>query len=527
MKRLIFLSSIPCILLLLGVNLCASRVGPLVHALLEWTAVIVALVVGALSLVHYRLKQEVITPIVGLSLLVGGTVDAVHTLVATEIIQGVASPEHFLPFTWTLSRSFHLGILVTGVLLAQHARTRVTLRVIAGSGVFLATLAACLTLACAYSASLPIMVFPGSWIPRPWDAALLVAYACAALFLLPAFQQRNSSLFTRSLTIALIPDLALQAHMAFGNVALFDEHFHAAHILKVLAYAVPMAVLFQDYINVHEKSRERAIRLESSNAAIRVSAEQLTESNAQTSALAHQLRQAVNDLEETLRIISHDVKEPLRAIQGFVSLLLHKPPKDLSTDQKLWFQQLIDSVKRLNRRFDSMQQFSAAGRFMLSSGISLEKCLKEARVAIQPRVEELRAAGDDIQITGDTHLPYVWGSSEYLASVFQNLLINSIKHRKLGVTLVVTIEVKHIDQWIEVSVQDNGHGFDPKYDQWIFGAGNRLDAKIDGDGMGLAITRRIVEKHGGHISARGTLGEGVCFTFRLKASDSPSGGYTK
>ena len=92
--------------------------GGLQHALLGWSAVIVALMIGLLSFIHYRINRDFTVPIIGIALVSSGFTDAFHTLAAMRLIDAVADNTDLIPFTWALSRGFHASILVVGVLVA-------------------------------------------------------------------------------------------------------------------------------------------------------------------------------------------------------------------------------------------------------------------------------------------------------------------------------------------------------------------------------------------------------------------------
>jgi light-regulated signal transduction histidine kinase (bacteriophytochrome) len=126
-----------------------------------------------------------------------------------------------------------------------------------------------------------------------------------------------------------------------------------------------------------------------------------------------------------------------------------------------------------------------------------------------------RTAESGAVITADP-LPTVRGDTKQLAHVFQNILSNSLKYRRVDVVPAIHISAEQSgDDWI-VSVRDNGIGFDPQYSQRIFGLFKRLHREeYPGTGLGLAICQRIVSRYGGRMWAEGRLGEGATFWFSL------------
>jgi light-regulated signal transduction histidine kinase (bacteriophytochrome) len=136
---------------------------------------------------------------------------------------------------------------------------------------------------------------------------------------------------------------------------------------------------------------------------------------------------------------------------------------------------------------------------------------------IQTAMENLRTVIDESQasITYD-EMPEIHASPTHITQVLQNLIGNAIKYRRPGTSPAIAIRAeKQVDRWV-FSVEDNGSGFDPKYAENMFGIFKRLHgADIPGTGIGLAICKAIVERHGGKIWAEGRPGSGATFWFTL------------
>lgn len=247
--------------------------GGMQHALLEWSSVIVALMTVILSFIHYRNNRDLTVPIIGVALVSSGFMDMFHTLAATRLIGAVADNTNLIPFTWALSRGFHAVILLVGVLiilffLKQKSEKNIT-RIITVASLGFVGLAYLLITLSANSETLPQTQFPDSLITRPYDAIpLLILLLSAPLFWV--LHKRNPSLFTAALILALVPDIALEAHMAFGSSTLFDNHFNIAHFLKIIAFFVPFMGLMLDYILSYVQfSREVKQRQHAQNALLK------------------------------------------------------------------------------------------------------------------------------------------------------------------------------------------------------------------------------------------------------------------
>ncbi len=241
----------------------AGMRGPFVHTLLEWTGVLAAFFTALLSLVHYRLERDPVTPVIGVALFCAGWVDAFHVLAADRLIGAAAPTDDLLAFTWAVARGFHALILLVGpavfVLWTSGRLGAVRQRVVWVGGILLVLASIVVTLT-ASSATVPAAWFPDQAVRRPWDIVPLGLFILAGAVVYPSFHRRYGSVFTHALLISTVPALASQLHMAFGSAALFDHHFNAAHALKALAYLVPFAGLTADYMDtlsiVRRQTRE-------------------------------------------------------------------------------------------------------------------------------------------------------------------------------------------------------------------------------------------------------------------------------
>lgn len=227
--------------------------GPLVHTLLNWTSVCLAIVTAFCAFFHYNIKKDVATPIIGTALLFSGLLDAFHVLAADKLIFYVSDNEHFIPFTWAMSRIFHAAILTTGTGIFVWRRQDIGppkprgLRFVILVSIFYGLLAYLLIQICAVAPSLPQTVFPGKPIPRPYDAIALAIYLFGGGVLFPRFHRRHPSLFSHGLLVSLLPDLMSQAYAAFAPDLEYDNALNISQYLKILANLVPLAGLLCDF----------------------------------------------------------------------------------------------------------------------------------------------------------------------------------------------------------------------------------------------------------------------------------------
>lgn len=225
--------------------LYSALAGSMHHALLEWSAVSIAVLTALVSFIHYTVKRDLTIPIIGMALLSAGLVDSFHTLAATRIIEANAPNTNFIPFTWAISRIFNASIMLIGVSISimLSRRQLATSQVPLQKGLTIIGITSLLFLGLSYavvhfaanSINLPQTMYANALISRPLDILPLAIFLlCGALFW--TWYKLQYSVVKFSLVLCIIPELATQLHMAFGSSQLFDNHFNIAHVLKTLAY---------------------------------------------------------------------------------------------------------------------------------------------------------------------------------------------------------------------------------------------------------------------------------------------------
>jgi PAS domain S-box-containing protein len=218
------------------------------------------------------------------------------------------------------------------------------------------------------------------------------------------------------------------------------------------------------------------------------------------------------ELQQFAYIASHDLQEPLRAISGFTELLQKRYQGRLDekadkyigfiTEGSLRMQQMIQDLLAYSRVETQAREFAKT-----DSQASLDTALANLRVSIQE---------NHAVITHDP-LPEIIAEGEQITSLFQNLVSNAIKYHKPDVTPTIHIGVqKEGNNW-QFSVADNGIGIEEKYGERIFKIFQRLHTRDEypGTGIGLAVCKRIVDRHGGKIWIKSTLGVGTTFYFTI------------
>ncbi|HEX8962122.1 MAG TPA: ATP-binding protein [Rhodocyclaceae bacterium] len=224
------------------------------------------------------------------------------------------------------------------------------------------------------------------------------------------------------------------------------------------------------------------------------------------------LEQVNAELEAFAYSVSHDLRAPLRAIDGFSHILVEDHGAQLDDEGRRLLDQVSANAARMGRLIDDMLAFSRMSRREMAA-TSVDMAALAGEVA-----EELQAAAPGRALRfGIADLPPAQGDRDMLRQVFVNLLSNAAKFTRTREPAVIEVGGRQTVEGSEYYVKDNGVGFDMKYVAKLFGVFERLHAQKDyeGTGIGLAIVKRIVGRHGGHVWAEGKEGEGAMFHFFL------------
>ena len=250
---------------------------------------------------------------------------------------------------------------------------------------------------------------------------------------------------------------------------------------------------------------------------------ELAENNGVLQRTNEDLTRANRELEEFAYVASHDLQEPIRMVKIYTHLMLKalgnpdptlKQYSDFVRQGAGRMEELIGDLLRFSRLVHTDTPVACAAE--------LSAALAEATSVLKNRIEESGA------VVHSTPLPVVRGDARQLAHVFQNLISNSIKYRKL-------VESPRIEIWAEkeeghwvIAVRDNGIGFEQQYAERIFGLFKRLHKdEYPGTGLGLAICQRIVERYGGRMWAVSKTGRGATFYFSLPSAEAERPGHDR
>lgn len=247
------------------------------------------------------------------------------------------------------------------------------------------------------------------------------------------------------------------------------------------------------------------------------------ENMAQLTRRTEELKQSNNELQEFAFVASHDLKEPLRKIQTFGGILQRKAENELSTENAEYLERILKSARRMQALIDDIL---ALARVTMKGNPFETVPMTELVTSIVADMEvNIEASGGRVAVE---NLPPVVGDPSQMRQLFQNLLANALKFHKPDIAPMVHIrggfEISPVGEpVVHLMVSDNGVGFGPEYAEKIFEMFEQVDEtrRKEGTGIGLAICRKIIQRHGGTLRAESVLGEGATFHIYLPQRPPP------
>ena len=242
------------------------------------------------------------------------------------------------------------------------------------------------------------------------------------------------------------------------------------------------------------------------------SEEALANLNKELTHRADELAESNRELERFAYVASHDLQEPLRMIGSFLQLLQKKYSPNLDSKANEYINYAVDGAKRMKELILDMLEYSKVNTNLLDyAQIDLNTIVEEVKLNLS---ESISVNNAQIEVA---NLPIVSGIKLHMIQLMQNLIGNAIKYRTPDRIPEIKISLKEKEMYWEIAVKDNGIGIDPRFYDKIFIIFQRLHNKNEysGTGIGLAICKKIVEKHGGIIWVESVAGSGSSFYFTL------------
>jgi len=279
--------------------------------------------------------------------------------------------------------------------------------------------------------------------------------------------------------------------------------------------------VFVDLSRKTELLRTHAAALEARNAELERTVGELARAEAEVRRLNTELEHRVKErtgeltraneeLKQFAYAASHDLREPLRTIASYTQLLQRRYTTLLDDDGQEFMKYITESVQRMDHLLNDLLSYSHQLKTQQSfEPVSAEAVLAGVRMNLDTSIKASGAV-----LTHDP-LPEVFSDFVQLGQIFQNLISNAIKYRSEEPPRI-HISAEEDDAGFTFAVADNGIGIDPRYHEQIFGIFKRLHGReFPGTGIGLALVKRIVERHGGRVWVESEAGKGATFRFTI------------
>jgi signal transduction histidine kinase len=271
------------------------------------------------------------------------------------------------------------------------------------------------------------------------------------------------------------------------------------------------------------------VSLEQANLLLAESNGALERSNHELERQARELVRSNTELDQFASIASHDLQEPLRKVRTFTERIAETEASNLTERGTDYLRRANASAERMQILIEDLLRFSRVST--QGRPFTLVDLAKVTGDVLDDLSEQVERTGAKVDVSG---LPTLSADPSQMRQLMQNLISNAIKFRKEDVPPAVRIESRVEAGWVTITVADNGIGFDPQYSRRIFRVFERLHGRgtYPGTGIGLALCRKIAERHGGTVVAHGALGEGSTFTVTMQtqrteavsdAPDAPGG----
>ncbi len=262
---------------------------------------------------------------------------------------------------------------------------------------------------------------------------------------------------------------------------------------------------------LEEQVRERTEELVDANERLKTLISEHEKSGIKLVNLVDELKRSNKELEQFAYVASHDLQEPLRMVSSFTQLLERQYKDKLDADADEYINYAVNGAKRMQLLINDLLAFSrVATRGEEFAEVDINEVLEQAIFDLEIAIEE-----NNVIVTNDT-MPIICADHSQMVQLFQNLIGNAIKYHSEKTPRINISAKEEEGEWVFL-VSDNGIGIDPEYHERIFQIFQRLHEihVYSGTGIGLAICKKIVERHGGCIWVDSEIGEGATFYFSI------------
>jgi signal transduction histidine kinase len=566
--------SIPLsIIAILCVNLNAWVLSEIHHFYIELFAVILAAILSFYYIARARTLDDKFSFFIGIGFLANALIDLLHVVISYTFMDEFMFLKYFIPQTWFAGRIFlsamfaiaiveypllsrtsshsssssasNKSIVTTAKSQEKEAKGSASLssstalqsekeespvvdkqREIQHMPKIIVGYLVALTIACAYIAiSSLVIVFPGSVIDdfpihRPYEILSLGLFLLALIYFYKNQLYKKSDVFYKGILVALIIDIFGQIIMSYSATS-FDTAHNVAHVLKDAGYFVNIVGLALSSIQYNSRLKETNRKLIEINTRLKDSNARLKEREETISIQYEKLKEADKMKDEFINVAAHELRTPIQPILGMTELLYSKI-KD-NAEQRELLDVTIKNAKKLKRLANEILDVAK----IESQSLQLKKeefnlndvivnCVNDITIS---RYSNNNSEKNQVKISYQPNDIFLQADEKRISQVISNLLSNALKATNKGFISIISntsgdSNNNNNDKMAIISVKDTGQGIAPDILPKLFS--KFFSKSFEGTGLGLYISRSIVEAHGGIIWAESNLdGKGATFSFTL------------
>lgn len=347
------------------------------------------------------------------------------------------------------------------------------------------------------------------------EYAAWALYIIPLLFAAPAVTRSNLPLLSLGGTILIVLDFFWSS----GEISSLATVNRILGIFTLWA-ALPLLIrqklaeeaLERSYRELEQRVEDRTAQLRQVNASLITEVAERKRAEESLKKIMEELERSNKELEQFAYAVSHDLQEPLRTVGSYIDLLAEKYKGKLDQKADKFISYAIDGAARMSSLINDLLAYSRVGtRGKQFAPVEMSSVFKKAEGNLNKAIDEGHAV-----VTSD-RLPQVFGDESQLVQLLQNLIGNAIKFRKKDAPPRIHVSAERKgSEWV-FGMHDNGIGIEPGFQERVFTIFQRLHTREEypGTGIGLAICRRIVERHEGRIWVESKPGEGSTFYFTL------------
>lgn len=459
--------------------------------ILEWVGISVAFFSTVFITLYSKVRKDPTITLIAFAIFTSGLMDLFEVLATQKVMFSVSDVNNFLQQSWVVCRSFPALILLSAACISLSNKTPFFLRNNAGlflTLLFLASIAYNLIGAVTVNEVFPQINLFGENLEQSWNHLVLLFYLCISSTVFYLYDRKKRTVFSHAILLSLIPCIFSQAYMTIASTSPMDSSYNIAHFLKVFTYFVPIIALSHEYLRIYK---------ENDSAQYVVQKAELAKTH-------------------FLNNMSHQLRTPLNTVIGFSECMLEGMDGPITDHQSTVLAKISKAGHHLLFLINNILNISKieANRFEVSPIPTnivniVDHCIQDmASFAKEKSLEiSLNCEHKEISITID---------GPKIQQTIMNVLNNSIKFSERG---PIDVSIRKNTGYVEIDIVDHGQGISEAHLNHIFEPFQHQDtaplSSFQGAGLGLAISKKIIDLHHGKLQVESEKGNGCVFTITL------------